>query len=188
MSTSLHSQSRACQRRSHFHPCPNLTHKTLQNGWQRWDHHVSILINIYIYIYSIYIYVGFVLIVLLSSPTVEEVTPASNGTSETATEEVTAAAKENGTNGTHEAEKKEETTTETEKAESNGEAVKDAATEEEKDTPAETEEATKRKADEPSEDETSEKIAKLKETAAEVVAEAEQKLPEEPLTEAEATA
>merc|ERR1712079_11257 len=98
-----------------------------------------------------------------TTPTVEEVTPASNGTSETATEEVTAAAKENGTNGTHEAEKKEE-------------------------TPAETEEATKRKADEPSEDETSEKIAKLKETAAEVVAEAEQKLPEEPLTEAEATA
>merc|ERR1712079_668025 len=122
-----------------------------------------------------------------TTPTVEEVTPASNGTSETATEEVTAAAKENGTNGTHEAEKKEETTTETEKAESNGEAaVKDAAPEEE--TPAETEEATKRKADEPSEDETSEKIAKLKETAAEVVAEAEQKLPEEPLTEAEATA
>ena len=98
---------------------------------------------------------------------------------------MTAAAKENGTNGTHEAEKKEETTTETE---SNGDAVKDAAPEEEKDTPAETEEATKRKADEPSEDETSEKIAKLKETAAEVVAEAEQKLPEEPLTEAEATA
>merc|ERR1711884_525883 len=91
-----------------------------------------------------------------TTPTVEEVTPASNGTSETATEEVTAAAKENGTNGTHEAEKKEETTTETEKAESNGDAVKDAATEEEN----------------------SEKIAKLKETAAEVVAEAEQKLPE----------
>merc|ERR1711876_11881 len=93
-----------------------------------------------------------------TTPTVEEVTPASNGTSETATEEVTAAAKENGANGTHEAEKKEETTTETEKAESNGEAVKDAAPEE------------------------------VKETAAEVVAEAEQKLPEEPLTEAEATA
>merc|ERR1712079_496332 len=122
-----------------------------------------------------------------TTPTVEEVTPASNGTSETATEEVTAAAKENGTNGTHGAEKKEETTTETEKAESN-EAVKDTAPEEEKETPAEAEEATKRKADEPSEDETSEKIAKLKETAAEVVAEAEQKLPEEPLTEAEATA
>merc|ERR1712107_497496 len=46
----------------------------------------------------------------------------------------------------------------------------------------------KRKADEPSEDETSEKIAKLKETAADVVAEEEKKLPEEPLTEAEATA
>ena len=51
----------------------------------------------------------------------------------------------------------------------------------------EADEATKRKADEPSEDETVEKIAKLKETAAEVVAEAEQKLAE-PLTEAEATA
>merc|ERR1712079_425358 len=123
-----------------------------------------------------------------TTPTVEEVTPASNGTSETATEEVTAAAKENGANGTHEAEKTEDTTTETEKAEFNGEAVKDAAPEEEKDTPVETEEATKRKADEPCEDETSERIAKLKETAAEVVAEAEQKLPEEPLTEAEATA
>merc|ERR1712147_583661 len=96
-----------------------------------------------------------------TTPTVEEV--ATNGESEkTATEEVTAAATENGTNGVHK-----ETT------EENKEVV---------------DEATKRKADEPSEDETVEKIAKLKETAAEVVAEAEQKLPEEPLTEAEATA
>merc|ERR1711983_569698 len=97
-----------------------------------------------------------------TTPTVEEV--ATNGESEkTATEEVTAAVTENGTNG--------------------AEAAKEA-TEETKEV---VDEATKRKADEPSEDETVEKIAKLKETAAEVVAEAEQKLPEEPLTEAEAT-
>merc|ERR1712126_485076 len=100
-----------------------------------------------------------------TTPTVEEV--ATNGESETATDEVkevTAAASENGANGTHEAGK-------------NGEAKEDKE-----------DEATKRKADAPSEDETSEKIAKLKETAAEVVTEAEKKLPEEPLTEAEATA
>ena len=129
------------------------------------------------------------------SPTVEEV--ATNGESETATEEVTAAtATENGANGTHEAEKNGET----KEAESTNEAEAEAKTEETKETTeaapeaekeAETkedEEATKRKADAPSEDETSEKIAKLKETAAEVVTEAEKKLPEEPLTEAEATA
>merc|ERR1711983_762566 len=111
-----------------------------------------------------------------TTPTVEEVT-ATNGESETATEEVTAAATENGTNGVHK-----ETTEEKPEEEKKEEEV--ATTEEAK----EAEEATKRRADEPSEDETVEKIAKLKETAAEVVAEAEQKLPEEPLTEAEATA
>merc|ERR1712227_172844 len=112
-----------------------------------------------------------------TTPTVEEV--ASNGESKTATEEVKeAVAAENGTNGVH----KEE-----EKKEENGEAKEaEAVAEETKEESAE--EATKRKADEPSEDETSEKIAKLKETAADVVAEEEKKLPEEPLTEAEATA
>ena len=45
----------------------------------------------------------------------------------------------------------------------------------------------KRPAESATEDETTEKIAKLKETAAEVVAEVEKSLPE-PLTEAEATA
>ena len=125
------------------------------------------------------------------SPTVEEVT-ATNGESETATEEVTAAAAtENGTNGVHketteekpeeEKEDQEEATT-SEEAKEVTEEVKEVAEE-----VKETDEATKRKADEPSEDETVEKIAKLKETAAEVVAEAEQKLAE-PLTEAEATA
>ena len=49
-------------------------------------------------------------------------------------------------------------------------------------------EATKRKADTPADEETVEKIAKLKEAAAEVVTEAEKSLPSEPLTEAEATA
>merc|ERR1711902_241859 len=87
-----------------------------------------------------------------TTPTVEEV--ATNGESETATEEVTAAATENGTNGVHK-----ETT-----EEKNGEATTTEAT-----NGAEAEkEAT--------------------EETKEVVAEAEQKLPEEPLTEAEATA
>merc|ERR1712045_668230 len=79
-----------------------------------------------------------------TTPTVEEVT-ATNGESETVTEEVTAAATENGTNGVHK------------------ETTEEKPEEEKKE-----EEATKRKADEPSEDETVEKIAKLKETAAEV--------------------
>merc|ERR1712117_619972 len=125
-----------------------------------------------------------------TTPTVEE---ATNGASETATEEVAAATTtENGngttdaTNGaeTKEAEAAPEKTEEEEKA---PEAV---TTEESKteEVTAEGDEATKRKADEPSEEETVEKIAKLKESAAEVVSEAEKKLPEEPLTEAEATA
>merc|ERR1712127_200021 len=85
-----------------------------------------------------------------TTPTVEEV--ATNGESEkTATEEVTAAATENGTNGVHK-------------------------------------ETAEEKAEEKPEEKTEEKNAKLKETAAEVVAEAERKLPEEPLNEAEATA
>merc|ERR1712107_648829 len=119
-----------------------------------------------------------------TTPTVEEV--AANGESKTATEEVKeAVAAENGTNGVHKKEengeaKEAEATPETTTSEA------EAVAEETKEESAE--EATKRKADEPSEDETSEKIAKLKETAADVVAEEEKKLPEEPLTEAEATA
>ena len=119
------------------------------------------------------------------SPTIEEVAApaADNGEAEPLTEEVKTS--ENGANGSH------EETKEPEVESTNG------ATEEKEETPKETteeateesaEEATKRKADAPSEDETVEKIAKLKETAAEVVAEAEQSLPKEPLTEAEATA
>merc|ERR1712117_761421 len=76
-----------------------------------------------------------------------------------------------------------ETTTPTVEEATNG--ASETATEE---VTAEGDEAAKRKADAPSEDETVEKIAKLKESAAEVVSEAEKKLPEEPLTEAEATA
>merc|ERR1712227_24459 len=118
-----------------------------------------------------------------TTPTVEEV--ASNGESETATEEVSAAvAAENGSNGTHEAEKNGEETKEAEST--NGaeaeESKEEAAPEADKEAEAKEDEATKRKADAPSEDETSEKIAKLKESAAEVVTEAEKKLPEEPLT------
>jgi len=52
----------------------------------------------------------------------------------------------------------------------------------------ETSEATKRKAETPAEEETVDKIAKLKEAAAEVVSEAEKDLPSEPMTEAEAKA
>merc|ERR1712226_1330733 len=116
-----------------------------------------------------------------TTPTIEEVAApvADNGEAEPAvTEEVKTS--ENGANGTH------EETKEPEVESTNGAADK---TEEKEETTEETtEEATKRKADTPSEDETVEKIAKLKETAAEVVAEAEQSLPKEPLTEAEATA
>merc|ERR1711992_333360 len=106
---------------------------------------------------------------------------ADNGEAEAVTEEVKTS--ENGANGTHEEAKEPEVestngaTDKTEKEETTEESTEES-----------TEEATKRKADAPSEDETVEKIAKLKETAAEVVAEAEQSLPTEPLTEAEATA
>merc|ERR1712203_1309008 len=127
-----------------------------------------------------------------TTPTVEEVAAPSsdNGEAEPVTEEVKAA--ENGANGTHE----EKETKEQEVESTNGSAEVTEVTEEKEDkkedkdetVEEETEEATKRKADAPSEDETVEKIAKLKETAAEVVAEAEQSLPKEPLTEAEATA
>merc|ERR1712227_1142256 len=117
-----------------------------------------------------------------TTPTVEEVAAPSsdNGEAEPVTEEVKAA--ENGANGNHE----EKETKEPEVESTNGSTEVTEVTED-KEEP-ETEEATKRKADAPSEDETVEKIAKLKETAAEVVAEAEQSLPKEPLTEAEATA
>merc|ERR1712112_810224 len=104
-----------------------------------------------------------------TTPTVEEV--AANGESETATEEVTAAvAAENGSNGTHEAEKNGDETKEAEstngaEAEAKTEESKEeAAPEADKEAEAKDDEATKRKADAPSEDETSEKIAKLKES------------------------
>merc|ERR1712110_479412 len=116
-----------------------------------------------------------------TTPTIEEVAApvADNGEAEPAvTEEVKTS--ENGANGTH------EETKEPEVESTNGAA--DKTEEKEETTEESTEEATKRKADAPSEEETVEKIAKLKETAAEVVSEAEQSLPEEPLTEAEATA
>ena len=131
------------------------------------------------------------LIIQRFSPTVEEVAAPSsdNGEAEPVTEEVKAA--ENGANGTHE----EKETKEPEVESTNGSTEVTEVTEEKEDkkedkeeTVEEETEATKRKADAPSEDETVEKIAKLKETAAEVVAEAEQSLPKEPLTEAEATA
>merc|ERR1711971_524738 len=120
-----------------------------------------------------------------TTPTIEEVAApvADNGEAEPAvTEEVKTS--ENGANGTH------EETKEPEVESTNGAADKTEEKEEttEETTKETTEEATKRKADAPSEEETVEKIAKLKETAAEVVAEAEQSLPKEPLTEAEATA
>ena len=114
---------------------------------------------------------------------------ADNGEAEAVTEEVKTS--ENGANGTHEEAKEPEVestngaTDKTEKEETTEEVTKETT---EESTEESTEEATKRKADAPSEDETVEKIAKLKETAAEVVAEAEQSLPKEPLTEAEATA
>merc|ERR1712037_78970 len=120
-----------------------------------------------------------------TTPTIEEVAApvADNGEAEPAvTEEVKTS--ENGANGTH------EETKEPEVESTNGAADKTEEKEEttEEATKEATEEATKRKAEAPSEEETVEKIAKLKETAAEVVAEAEQSLPKEPLTEAEATA
>merc|ERR1712018_264692 len=135
---------------------------------------------------------------------VEATTPivevAANGASENAAEvsETTAAEKtvetENG-DSTKEAANGKETETEKEtEAEAPKEekevtnASEEASTEEVTVEGGEAEEATKRKAETPSEDETVEKIAKLKETAAEVVSEAEKKLPEEPLTEEEATA
>lgn len=127
--------------------------------------------------------------VTLFSPTIEEVSaPAvDNAEAEPVTEQVKTS--ENGANGTHEETKEpevESTNGATEEKEATTEETPKETTEES--TEESTEEATKRKADTPSEDETVEKIAKLKETAAEVVAEAEQSLPEEPLTEAEATA
>merc|ERR1711981_824803 len=124
-----------------------------------------------------------------TTPTIEEVAApvADNGEAEPAvTEEVKTS--ENGANGTHEETKEpevESTNGAADKTEEKEETTEEAT---EETTEESTEEATKRKADTPSEDETVEKIAKLKETAAEVVAEAEQSLPKEPLTEAEATA
>merc|ERR1711971_1237252 len=133
-----------------------------------------------------------------TTPTIEEVAApvADNGEAEPAvTEEVKTS--ENGANGTHEETKEpevESTNGAADKTEEKEETTKETTEKtteestEEKTTEEATEEATKRKADAPSEDETVDKIAKLKETAAEVVAEAEQSLPKEPLTEAEATA
>merc|ERR1711936_889035 len=132
-----------------------------------------------------------------TTPTIEEVAApvaADNGEAAAVTEEVKTS--ENGANGTHEETKEpevESTNGAADKTEEKEETTEEATEETTKETTEEsteesTEEATKRKADAPSEEETVEKIAKLKETAAEVVAEAEQSLPEEPLTEAEATA
>merc|ERR1712117_756930 len=124
-----------------------------------------------------------------TTPTVEE---ATNGASETATEEVAAATStENGNGATEETNGAEAKEAEAAPEKTEEEKAPEAATTEESKTEevtAEGDEASKRKADAPSEDETVEKIAKLKESAAEVVSEAEKKLPEEPLTEAEATA
>merc|ERR1712045_626177 len=128
-----------------------------------------------------------------TTPTIEEVAApvaADNGEAEAVTEVVKTS--ENGANGTHEETKEpevESTNGSTDKTEEKEETTEEATKETTEETTEEaTEEATKRKADAPSEEETVEKIAKLKETAAEVVAEAEQSLPKEPLTEAEATA
>merc|ERR1712001_770854 len=128
-----------------------------------------------------------------TTPTIEEVAApaaAENGEAEAVTEVVKTS--ENGANGTHEETKEpevESTNGSTDKTEEKGETTEESTKETTEETTEEsTEEATKRKAETPSEDETVEKIAKLKETAAEVVAEAEQSLPKEPLTEAEATA
>merc|ERR1712183_1223959 len=124
-----------------------------------------------------------------TTPTIEEVAApvaADNGEAAAVTEEVKTS--ENEANGTHEETKEpevESTNGAADKTEEKEETTEEAPKET---TEESTEEATKRKADAPSEEETVEKIAKLKETAAEVVAEAEQSLPEEPLTEAEATA
>ena len=122
------------------------------------------------------------------SPTVEEVAaPASaNGEAEAVTKEVAA---ENGANGTtHEDSESKEAEVESTNGSSEVTEVTEEKEEKKEEVTEETDEATKRKADAPSEDETAEKIAKLKESAAEVVAEAEQSLPKEPLTEEEATA
>merc|ERR1711971_862377 len=128
-----------------------------------------------------------------TTPTIEEVAApvADNGEAEPAvTEEVKTS--ENGANGTHDETKEpevESTNGAADKTEEKEETTEETTKETTEETTEEaTEEATKRKADAPSEEETVEKIAKLKETAAEVVAEAEQSLPKEPLTEAEATA
>merc|ERR1712110_663114 len=127
-----------------------------------------------------------------TTPTIEEVAApvADNGEAAAVTEEVKTS--ENGANGTHEETKEpevESTNGAAEKTEGKEETTEEVTEETTEETTEEsTEEATKRKADAPSEEETVEKIAKLKETAAEVVSEAEQSLPEEPLTEAEATA
>merc|ERR1712156_1047052 len=115
-----------------------------------------------------------------TTPTIEEVSApaADNAEAEPVTEQVKTS--ENGANGTHEETKEpevESTNGATEEKEATTEETPKETTEES--TEESTEEATKRKADTPSEDETVEKIAKLKETAAEVVAEAEQSLPEE---------
>merc|ERR1711878_240766 len=97
-----------------------------------------------------------------TTPTIEEVAApaaAENGEAEAVTEVVKTS--ENGANGTH------EETKEPEVESTNGSTDK---TEEKEETTGEsTKETTKRKAETPGEDETVEKIAKLRETAAEVV-------------------
>merc|ERR1711997_323381 len=106
------------------------------------------------------------------APTIEEVAApvADNGEAEPAvTEEVKTS--ENGANGTHEETKEpevESTNGAADKTEEKEETTEEATKETAKETTEEsieesTEEATKRKADAPSEEETVEKIAKLKE-------------------------
>merc|ERR1712026_578667 len=132
-----------------------------------------------------------------TTPTVEEVKApevATNGEAEAAAAETEKnGTTEESTNGSDEVPESSNGTTEAEAKETNGDKAEETeATNgddaEAKATEEETTEATKRKADEPVEDETVEKIAKLKEAAAGVVAEAEKALPSEPLNEAEATA
>merc|ERR1712087_1048622 len=116
-----------------------------------------------------------------TTPTIEEVAApaaAENGEAEAVTEVVKTS--ENGANGTH------EETKEPEVESTNGST--DKTEEKEETTEESTKETTEETTEESTEEATKRKIAKLKETAAEVVAEAEQSLPKEPLTEAEATA
>ena len=117
----------------------------------------------------------------------EAVPETTNG----ATEEVAKEAESEATNGEAKeatnGEAKEATTSEAKEVTNGNTEETNGAAEATEEAP----EATKRKADSPSEeteDVSAEKIAKLKEVATEKLNEAEEKLPAEPLTEAEAVA